>query len=151
MITKTEVGTIFNGFKQSYIYVWVSKQHRVVYVGMTNSRTGVLGRAVGHVGENGTLRKRVVENKGFPLEWIADFNVLSFPLPSERIYYSLERSYREAVEYLVQKELIKMRGKLIPSYDVISWVRNNPRTSNSDVIREANKIVIAFVNRYPLL
>ncbi len=149
---QTNVYNIHNGIDTAYIYIWVSKLCGVVYIGMTNNSSGPIGRAQGHFNSRGTFRKRFLEEKGMGIERIQDMILLSFPLPKTRLYTSEESSYRESVEYLVQKELQLSRGKLSPSYDIVSWHDRYPRrTSNSQVKRIALNIVQDFVNNYNLL
>ncbi len=91
----------------AYVYVWISVEKRIIYVGETRKeRNGVLGRAYEHVSEEGTLRKRVYEH-GYYLEEIDDFILLSFPLPTDTLYpnYILSDKDRKAVEHLVQKNI----------------------------------------------
>lgn len=148
MIT-TYVYNIFNGVSQAYIYIWLSKQHKIIYVGMTNAYAGTIGRANGHFNERGTLRKRFLDSRGYDVEIVDDMILLSFPLPKKREFISEERSYREAVEYLVHKELLLKRGTVNPTFDLIAWVRDSPkRTQNSEIKRIAKTIVSQFLTEY---
>lgn len=85
----------------SYIYIWFSRKESVVYVGQTNDRYGVIGRAFQHLSPNGSLRARLLDN-GYELDLIDDFLLLSYALPNNWRYTGLESSGREAVEYFVQ-------------------------------------------------
>jgi hypothetical protein len=145
---ETYISNIFDGNSKAYIYIWLSFKAKVVYVGMTNSSRGTLGRAAAHVQNNGTFRKRFIEEVGKSPENYDDFKLFSFELPKQTYFISVERSYREAVEYLVQKELQIVRGSFNFPYTVISWVRNSPRTGNSTVIKSANEIAQKFVYVY---
>lgn len=148
----TNVYNAHNGFGLAYIYIWVSKSTSVLYVGMTNNEAGTIGRANGHFTRKGSFRKRFDEYRGFGIEKVADLILLSFPLPKELKYISVESSYRESVEYLVQKELQVLRGSLSPSYDVVSWHARFPkRTGNWEVISIANSIVSSFKGIYSSL
>jgi len=148
----TPVYNIHNGIDTSYIYIWLSKSQTVIYIGMTNNSVGPLGRAQGHFNSNGTLRKRFVQQRGFGTEKIMDMILLSFPLPQKREFTGLESSYRESVEYLVMKELLLNKGKLIPNYDIISWHDRTPtRTMNTEVKNIAKTIAANFVAIYPTL
>ncbi len=145
---ETYISNIFDGMNKSYIYLWVSKKQKVVYVGMTNSYAGTFGRAGAHVTKKGTLRKRFIEKKGFEINSVDDFRLFTYLLPNDYKYISVEKSYREAIEYLVQKELQIIRGNLNPTFDVISWVRQSPRTNNTEVKKIANEIVLEFIQCY---
>lgn len=148
MMFKSYIHNTFNGVETAYIYIWLSKKHQLVYVGMTNGYAGTIGRANGHFNRYGTMRKRFLELKGYNVEKVDDFLLLSFPLPKKKKYTSVERSYREAIENLIQKELLKIRGSFVPSFDVISWVRDSKRTNNLEVKSIAQNIVRLFSINY---
>jgi hypothetical protein len=149
---QTKIYNIHNGIGVAYIYIWISKIYAILYVGMTNNSAGPIGRASGHFSSRGTFRKRFIEEKGIGIEKVEDMILLSFPLPKKHIYISEESSYRESVEYLVQKELQLSRGMLNPSYDIVSWHERFPRrTSNSEVKNIANSIVDSFKEIYASL
>ncbi len=146
---QTNVYNVHNGIDTAYIYIWLSKTHAVIYIGMTNNSSGPIGRAHGHFSAKGTFRKRFLQQAGIGVEKIQDMILLSFPLPQKRLYTSEESSYRESVEYLVQKELQLLRGRLTPSYDIVSWHDRFPRrTSNSEVKKVASNIVHLFQANY---
>lgn len=149
---QTNILNIHNGIGVAYIYIWVSKLYSIIYIGMTNNSAGPIGRAGGHFSSKGTLRKRFLEEKGIGIENVRDMILLSFPLPKKHLYISEESSYRESVEYLVQKELQIVRGVQIPSYDIVSWHERFPRrTSNSEVKKIASEIVQKFIAGYSSL
>lgn len=136
---------IFNP-SSAYIYIWFSFKDQIIYVGMTNQHVGTLGRAAQHLDKRGTLRKRFLEKKGYSVNLSEDLILFSFILPSDKKYTTVERSYREAIEYLVQKRLIELRGILPISYHVISWVKTNERVSNTEVIHIADSIINKFIS-----
>lgn len=148
---KSYIYNAFDGESKAYIYIWVSKLHRIVYVGMTNGYTGTIGRANGHFINSGNFRKRFSEHTGYSINQVNDFVLLSFLLPQKRYFISEERSYREAVEYLVQKQLQLQRSNLSPTFTIVSWVRVSPRTGNSEIINVADSIVQDFLAEYPSL
>jgi len=149
---QTNVFNIHNGIGVAYIYIWVSKLYGILYVGMTNNSAGPIGRASGHFSSKGTFRKRFIEEKGIGIEKVEDMILLSFPLPKKQLFISVESSYRESVEYLVQKQLQLLRGSLNPSYDVVSWHERFPRrTANTEVKRIASEIVVNFEGVYNIL
>lgn len=146
---KSDIYNIFNGVDQAYVYIWLSKAHKVVYVGMTNSTSGTVGRSQGHFNARGTFRSRFLNHKGYDIGDVGDMILLSFPLPRKRKFTSVERSYREAIEHIVQTELQKLRGTVSPTYDVVSWVHSTcKRTNNSEVKKIANDIIFNFINNY---
>lgn len=149
---QTNVYNTHNGMGVAYIYIWVSKLYSILYIGMTNNSAGPIGRASGHFSAKGTFRKRFIEEKGVGIEKVEDLILLSFPLPKKQEFISEESSYRESVEYLVQKELQLLRGKLNPSYDVVSWHDRYPRrTTNTEVNQVAKIIISDFKDIYDLL
>lgn len=146
---QSNIYNVHNGIDTAYIYIWISKFYQIVYIGMTNNSSGPIGRANGHFNSKGTFRKRFLEEKGFGIENVFDMTLLSFPLPKKRIYTSEESSYRESVEYLVEKNLQYIRGAFSPSFDIISWHDRFPRrTKNSEVKKLANSIVHSFSLKY---
>lgn len=148
----TIIYNIHNGIDTSYIYIWLSKNYRIIYIGMTNNSSGPVGRAHGHFNSKGTFRKRFLQETGIGVENVQDMTLLSFPLPKKREYTGVESSYRESIEYLVMKKLQIVRGQLIPSYDIVSWHDRFPRrTGNSQVIKLADTIVTDFIASYPNL
>lgn len=126
--------------------MWFSKQYKVVYIGMTNNRVGTLGRASQHLDTNGTFRKRFEEFHGCSINLSDDLTLFSFLLPKDKKFSTVEKSYREAVEYLVQKNLITKKAKLKYPFEIVSWVRESPRISNSIVQNVAIQIVQEFSN-----
>lgn len=145
---RTFVADIFNGSGRSYIYFWVSKQARIVYVGQTADRTGSYGRGYGHLQTGGTMRCRVEEETGQPLETYDDLWLVSYRLPATPEYVGLESSYREAVEYLVHTQLLLERGTLSPTFRVIANIRSNGRTEQAAVKRLAQEIADDFLRGY---
>ncbi len=106
------ISTCFNGSDIAYIYLWISKKYKVIYVGQTNGKRGSFGRAFSHIQDGGTLRLQFEEKVGIKLEEADDLVLVSYPLPQQQEYMSIESSYREAIEYLVQIKLRDIRGKL---------------------------------------
>ncbi|MBD3883281.1 hypothetical protein IFO70_16055 [Phormidium tenue FACHB-886] len=142
------ISSAFDG-TSAFVYLWISKKWRVIYVGQTNDRKGSFGRAFSHIQDNGTLRTRFEEQVGTKLEAADDLILVSYPLPKEPEYTSEESSYREAIEYLVQIGLRDVRGEVKPKFNLISNVRTVERTSNPSLKRYADKIVKNFLEVYP--
>ncbi len=145
---KTFISTIFNGKSQAYIYIWVSKSEKMVYVGQTNESYGTFGRGYSHLQSKGTLRNRCLERIGLFLEQIDDLHLYSYPLPNEAEFISVESSFRLAIEYLVQFKLYEKRKELNPTFQIISNIATNGRTNNSNVLRIAETIVKHFTDDY---
>lgn len=123
---------------------------KILYVGQTNDSYGTLRRAMAHIHKQGTLRKRFEEHTGDILERADDLTLVSFRLPQIQKCISIETSYREAVEYLVQSSIQKIRGKLKPVVKVISNVRYSDRVTEPSVSKFAEHIIQKFVNAYSL-
>ena len=133
---------------RAYIYIWVSKKWDVLYVGQTNNANGTLGRALGHIKNEGTLRNRFEERVGIELENVNDLLLLSFPLPKEKKYVSNESCFREAIEYLVQINLYFNQDKVRTPYNIISNVRSNNLVGKKYIEEIANNITSDFINIY---
>lgn len=141
------ISTCFDG-SRAYVYLWLSKRHRVLYVGQTYGGQGTLGRAAQHVCPDGSLRRRFETEVGLPLEQANDLVLLSFTLPQDQKYLSSASAYRESVEYLVQAELWDARAVCSPSFTIISKIRTSHRASEPSVQRIARDIVAEFVMIY---
>lgn len=141
------IASTFDG-TSAFIYIWISKKWKVVYVGQTNERRGSFGRAFSHVSSYGTLRTHFEEETGAKLELADDLVLISFPLPQKPEYIGEESSYREAIEYLVQIGLRDIRGKVNPTFTLISNVRTVERASNPSLKRYADFIVERFLESY---
>ena len=146
MFAKTVISNKIFDSNSAYIYIWFSKQYKVVYVGMTNNRVGTLGRASQHLDTSGTFRKRFEKHHGCSINLSDDLTMFSFLLTQDKKFTTVERSYREAVEYLVQKDLITRKTQLKYPFEIVSWVRESPRISNSVVQNVATQIVQEFSN-----
>lgn len=138
----------YKGRLEAYIYIWFSKSTKLVYVGETNNIHGVVGRANQHVGHGkGTLYHRVYD-KGYDLDRIDDFVLLSYPLPREKRYISEETAYRISVEYLVQKKLIENKINSPIKYTLVSNVEVGPYTGLASIQKIADDIVEDFREAY---
>ncbi len=144
----TFISSSFNGNSLAYVYLWISKKWKVVYVGQTNDMKGTLGRALAHVGVNGTLRTRFENEVGVKLEEANDLLLVSYPLPQSPEYIGIESSYREAIEYHVQAKLSDIRGNVNPRFKLISQVRYTARASNLIFEKYADEIVADFQEKY---
>lgn len=142
------ISSCFDGYCKAYIYLWISKKWQIIYVGQTNDKRGSIGRAFSHIQDEGTLRQRFEEEVGVRLEQADDLILVSYPLPQEPKYFGIETSYREAIEYLVQIGLRDIRGDVEPTFQVISNIRCNDRTSSPFIRKYATEIVRNFQANY---
>ncbi len=145
---RTFVSNIFYGNNRAFIYIWLSKSEKLVYVGQTNDRFGTWGRSFGHIQPQGTLRMRCEQILGIDVDFIEDLVLVSYLLPQTIEFTGEETSFRLAVEYLVQVGLQEKRKDLIPTFRIISNVSISDRTTNRTVKRLAEKIVADFVESY---
>lgn len=148
----SRIYNIHNGLDRAYIYVWVTKKYKSIYVGMTNDSSGSIGRAKGHFGHKGTFRKRFLEHSGLGIELADDLTLITYQLPKKREYISLESSYREAVEYLFQNLILSERQNFSPICEVVSWHKRTPRrASNSEVQDLAKYFFEQFKKKFYLI
>lgn len=136
------------GRGMAYIYILCSKRNHVVYVGQTNARGGVLTRLGGHLDHNGTFRKRLSESLLVDVEELDDLEVFAFALPPLPQYTSLDETYREGVEYGVQKRLQTLRAQWQPYFQIVSNVTAPDTTGLPEVIRLSQQIVTELERLY---
>lgn len=148
IIVRATIADIFNGRDRAYLYIWLSKSAGAVYVGQTASPTGSLGRSYAHFRSRGQLRRQLDKTLGVEPEDFDDFQLTSYLLPRKEEFIGPESSYREAVEYLVQRTLQLQRGQVQPGFRVISWVRVNDRTQDLGVQLLARQIAEDFLSYY---
>ena len=131
----------------AYVYIWLSVRESVVYVGQTNDASGVIGRAAQHVSRGGSLRK-CLWDKGYELDEIDDFLLLSYPLPRGWRYTDTESSGREAVEYYVQVGIRYLQDELQEYLRIVSHVRSTDYLDQGEAKRLAQEIVADFKEVY---
>jgi len=131
----------------AYIYIWISKQCQVAYVGQTHAKAGVVTRAAQHVRPNGTFRARL-EDIGIDWDTINDWRILTYELPSKQEFLSLESSYRLAVEYLVQIRLYQIQAKINPKLRIVSKVTYTVHAKKQSIINIADEIIVQFIEKY---
>lgn len=144
---QSKIYDIFNG-TYAYIYIWVSKTKKTVYVGQTNASGGVYKRGAEHLSRGGTLRERFYFSIGENLENVTDWQLLSFRLPNIKKFTSAESSFRLAVEYYVQSRLHEKRGNFFPPFKIISRVTYNDYCSKTEVITIGENILLQFEKYY---
>ena len=134
--------------ENAFIYLWISKKARAIYVGQTNGNGGVISRAGAHVRSSGTLYLRFYEIYGEPPQNYDDWVLLSFTLPNDSNFTCYDSAYRIAVEYLVQVKLNEIRGKCNPPFRIISNVVYNEFCNYKLINNISNKIVHLFISLY---
>lgn len=138
----------YKGRQEAYIYIWFSKENKVVYVGQTNNINGVVGRAVQHVTVGTGTLFNCLDEKGLDLYELNDLLLLSYPLPREKKFLSEETSYRISVEYLVQTNLYLMRQYTDDPFQIISHVTTGPYIDLERIKNIAKKISDDFIELY---
>lgn len=139
------LGHIYKGHSYAFIYMIISKKFKTAYIGQTNEKGGVLGRINSHLKENGTFRTHFEDKIGFSIDEIEDLSILSYNLGSEKIYTSLESSFREGVEYLVKKHLCEQFSKNDIFIRILGYTRSNSTTSLNEINNLSNDISNFFV------
>jgi|SRR5579875_366841 hypothetical protein len=147
-VTLSYIGNCFVGSGRGYIYILYTKVHHSLYVGQTNGRTGVIGRLCAHVSSDGTFRMRLLEREGIDLDEVGDLHVFSYCLPRDPRYIGIDRTYREGVEYLVQKHLHTVRGRLRPYMRIVSHVEYNDTAKFTFVAATAKEIISKFLEQF---
>jgi hypothetical protein len=146
--TLSYLSSCFIGADRGYIYVLYSKNQHALYVGQTNDRAGTIGRLNAHISINGTFRIRLLEKEGVGLDEIDDLHMFSFSLPKDPRFTGLDRSYREGVEYLVQKHLHSVRGSLRPFMRIVSNVEYNDTAQLTLVQSTALEVFNEFLRTF---
>jgi len=142
------IGNSFNGNSFAFIYIIYTKEFNLIYIGQTNERCGTIGRLSSHLSQSGTFRNHFERITGYPLEVVKDLKILSFNLGGTKQFTSTDTTYREGVEYLVQKFLHEFSAKLPTYYRVISFTRPNSTTSLKYIKKLAREIASNFENIY---
>lgn len=146
--TLSDLSSCFMGVGRGYIYILYSKKQHALYVGQTNDRAGTIGRLNAHISTNGTFRIRLLEKEGIDLNEVDDLHMFSYSLPKDPRFTGLDRSYREGVEYLVQKQLHEVRGRLKPFMRIVSNVDYNDTAQLALVLSTAQDVFNALLNMF---
>lgn len=155
-----QVNNLFHCRNKSFIYFIFSRKYKICYVGQTANDLGPIARLVQHLkgadsgdADKGTFNKRLYDAIGFSFISVPDLEIYFHALPDQRIYWSAETTYRNAVEYLVQMNLLAL-VKRIPGVDDLPLMRFISKVSptaaaNELVIHEVAKNIVAkFVKVY---
>jgi hypothetical protein len=103
-------------------------------------RGGVLSRLGSHIDAAGTFRKRLLQYLDAHVEDVEDLQVFAFALPSAAPFISVDETYREGVEYRVQKQLSSVCGDWKPYFRIISNVTAPITTDVQEVVNVAGQI-----------
>jgi hypothetical protein len=154
------ISNLFDGRCKSFIYFIYSKSHRVCYVGQTANDLGPIARLVQHFKgeekdnrEKGTFNKQLYNATGKSLFMINDLEFYFHLLPDERIFFSSETTYRNAVEYMVQSKLLTLVAlepspRSLPILNFISRVCPTSASNETKINLIADEIALNFVDNF---
>lgn len=129
---------------QIYI-ISIMKPEPLVYVGQTCQKNGVLGRFYQHM-SGGTLTEIMSENG---IREFEDVSVLAIDLSEYSIFDDVYSRKREALEFLIQREM-KVEGCKTPvPFKVVSRVYHNGEVSNHKIEKLAKRIVKNIIDKIP--
>lgn len=130
---------------QIYI-ICVMKPKPVVYVGQTCQKNGVLGRFFQHMTPGGTLTEIMSENEIYEFE---DISVVAVDLSEYGIFNDVHSRKREALEFIIQREM-KVEGcKSSIPFKVVSRVYHNSEVANHRLDKLAKQIVKNIITQIP--
>ena len=117
---------------------------------MTLDRRGILGRWSDHLSRDAnesSFRRRLEQRDEDVWARLSDLKILWSALESKPEFLSVETSYREGVEYLVQRRLrSEVFGANLP-YRIVSQVRSNRTVSLALVQTSADHVLAYFKGR----
>lgn len=148
---RLSIGSTHAARCRPFVYIGFSRAEHVAYVGQTIDRRGALGRWVDHVSSRedvSSFRRRLAARDDLAFDRLTDLEVLAWDLGAEAAFATIETSYREGVEYLVQERLWSFCGDLQPWLTVISRVRPNATTAAAIVQAAAARISAEFRAEY---
>jgi hypothetical protein len=149
-LLEINVGSVSVSRCRPYVYLGFSCAEHIVYVGQTLDKRGFLGRWTDHLArrDRSSFFCRLAEHDEDAFDRITDLRVLAWDLGDNRPFATIETSHREAVEYLVQKELWGFCGELDPWLRPISKVRASAAVERDFVRDKAAEIVTEFRSYY---
>jgi hypothetical protein len=131
-------------FPSPAIYCLASFEFSAAYIGQTNSKLGVLGRYSQHLSytNSNTFKQRVAAMEKQESVNLGEVFGSFYELPKYKRYTNSSTDYREAVEALVQYNLINSFA--LSGLGVVSRVTKNPLCNNDEVKRIATKATLKF-------
>lgn len=132
--------------RKPQIYViCVLKPEPIVYVGQTCQKNGVIGRFFQHM-TGGTLTEIMLKNG---IDEFEEVSVIAVDLSEYSVFDDVYSRKREALEFLVQREM-KVEGcKTLIPFKVVSTVYYNGEVSNYNVEKLAKEIVKNIIDKIP--
>ncbi len=145
MLTVT-VSNAACGVQSPYIYCLLARAYGCAYVGQTFSQYGFLGRLSQHLSGTSaaTFRRQLTSICRLDASAIDGCEVVGYAarLPNTK-QYGLQ-DYREAVEFLVQCDLINLLAKSGTAVTVVSRVRGNGYTKLQYIRSASSRISSEF-------
>lgn len=129
---------------QVYI-ICIMKPEPLVYVGQTCQKNGILGRFYQHM-SGGTLSEIMKERE---INEFDDINVMAVDLSEYNIFDDVYSRKREALEFLIQREMKAEGCKTAIPFKVISQVFYNSEVGNQKLEKLAKIIVKNIIDRIP--
>lgn len=129
---------------QIYI-ICIMKPEPLVYVGQTCQKKGVLGRFHQHMSD-GTLTT-IMKEKG--INEFEEISVIAIDLSEYSIFNDVYNRKREALEYIIQREMKAEGCKTAIPFKVISRVYYNSEVVNQKIEKLAKKIVKNIIHKIP--
>ena len=130
--------------RAGYVYLIFAPELPVLYVGQTRAFSGALGRLTQHLtnGNHSTFRQRCQHILGLEELDVGPIRFFACDLGRRREFHSDNSTYREAVEYVVQLELLKhVPDMTVHVGPIVSRVAANGYTSLDWVQRAASRLV----------
>ncbi|NJQ04096.1 hypothetical protein [Streptomyces lonarensis] len=118
---------------------------------MTMGRNGIFGRWGDHLGralERSSFRRRLYEFDEDAWDRMDDLAIFWAEMGEQQEFVTVETLHREAVEYLVQRELREIVALGDPPLRVISKVRSNRAVQLPMVRQGAGRIVAQFRDHF---
>lgn len=129
---------------QIYI-ISILKPEPLVYIGQTCQKNGVLGRFYQHM-SGGTLTEIMIQKGIYEFD---DVSVLAIDLSEYNIFDDVYSRKREALEFLIQREM-RVEGCKTPiPFKVVSRVYYNGEVSNHKIEKLAKRIVKDIIDKIP--
>lgn len=123
----------------AYIYVIYAPGFNCIYVGQTRGKYGAIGRLAQHISNSyGNTFKQKIQNY-FNLEEpsLGHIEFTAYRLPERQEFLSEATDFREAVEYMIQKNLIYLLTSNHMKIGCVSRVKGNTYQKRDFVVQES--------------
>ena len=148
---KLGVATIFDASiakKNSFLYIiyGVFANRATLYVGQTKGSTGALGRLSQHLSDtnSNTYLQRLYNIYYYEAVQLERVDFAAVRFSTQKVLNFDSREYREAVENLVQRNLLNWMRKHKLKIPIVSRTNSNAYSKLQHIQEEANKISSAL-------